>query len=128
MNSDLATAVITHRLGEDKHVADERWLEEVETLCGSMPVRRDRQVVRLVAGLTDTSAVMIRFDTQDQLRQWLESPVRHRRIQRLQPLFSGQDSSDISGGLHPGHPLTMLVVTGLVVFLMVYVVMPRCTG
>jgi hypothetical protein len=30
-------------------------------------------------------------------------------------------------GLHPGHPLTMLVVTGVVVLLMVYVVMPRYT-
>ena len=33
-----------------------------------------------------------------------------------------------SVGLHPEHPLTMLVVTGVVVLLMVYVVMPRTPG
>jgi len=173
MNSDLATAVITHRIGEDRHGACERWLEEVEPRRRSMPVRRDWQVVRPVAGLTDTCTAMIRFDTQHPPRQWMVSPHRHRRCKRLRPLFSGQDSSDISSSLapwfprgvqvqapvrrkhdrvtwsaicppatgapqpaepalnaialHPSHPLTMLAVTGGVVFLMVYVVMPRCT-
>ena len=38
----------------------------------------------------------------------------------VEPLLTGL-------GLHPSHPLTVLVVTGVVVFLMVYVVMPRYT-
>jgi len=169
----LATVVITHKLSEGKHAAYERWLQEVEPLCRAMPGHRDWQVVRPVPGLTDTYTVVIRFDTRDHLRQWMESPERHRLVKQLQPLFSDEDSSVISSGLdfwfprgaqaqapvrwkqylvtwsaiyplamgvpllvepaltgiglHPSHPLTMLVVTAVVVFLMVYVVMPRYT-
>lgn len=169
----LATVVITHKLSEGKHAAYERWLQEVEPLCRAMLGHRDWQLVRPVPGLTDTYTVVIRFDTRDHLRQWMESPERHRLVKQLQPLFSDEDSSVISSGLdfwfprgaqaqapvrwkqylvtwsaiyplamsvpllvepaltgiglHPSHPLTMLVVTAVVVFLMVYVVMPRYT-
>jgi len=168
-----ATVVITHRLREDKHAAYERWLEEVEPICKASPGHRDWQVVRPVPGLTDSYTVVIRFDTREHLRRWMESPERSRLIEKLQPLFAGEDSSFISSGLDfwfprgaqaqapvrwkqylvtwsaiyplalgvprvvepvlaqlgvpPSHALAMLVVTGVVVFLMVYVVMPRYT-
>lgn len=168
-----ATVVITHRLSDDKHAAYERWLEKVEPVCKAMPGHREWQVVRPVPGLTDTYTVVIRFDTREHLRQWMESPQRIQLVEELQPMFGGQDHSVISSGLdfwfprraqtqvpvrwkqylvtwsaiYPlalgvpvlvvpalerlglpsSHPLTMLVVTGMVVFLMVYVVMPRYT-
>ena len=168
-----ATAVITHRLREDKHAAYEQWLAEAEPICRASPGHRDWQVVRPVQGLTDSYTVVIRFDTRDHLRQWMDSPQRSRLIEKLQPLFADDDSFSISSGLDfwfprgaqaqapvrwkqylvtwsaiyplalgvplavepmlarlgvpPSHPLTMLAVTGVVVFLMVYVVMPHYT-
>jgi antibiotic biosynthesis monooxygenase (ABM) superfamily enzyme len=168
-----ATVVITHRLREGKHAAYERWLEEVEPICKASPGHRDWHVVRPVPGLTETYTVVIRFDTREHLRLWMESPERSRLIEKLQPLFAGEDSSSISSGLDfwfprgaraqapvrwkqylvtwsaiyplamgvplgvepvlarlgvpPNHALTMLAVTAVVVFLMVYVVMPRYT-
>jgi antibiotic biosynthesis monooxygenase (ABM) superfamily enzyme len=168
-----STVVITHRLREDKHAAYERWLEKVEPICKASPGHRDWTVVRPVPGLTDTYTVVIRFETKEHLRQWMESPQRRRLIEELQPLFADEDSSSISSGLDfwfprgaqaqvpvrwkqylatwsaiyplalgvplvvepvlarlgapPSHAFTVLVVTAVVVFLMVYVVMPRYT-
>ena len=168
-----ATVVVSHRLGEDKHAAYERWLQELEPICRAMPGFRAWQVVRPSPGSADTYTVVIRFDTREHLRQWMESPQRIARVEQLQPLFGEQDHSVISSGLdfwfprraqtpvpvrwkqflvtwsaifplalftpklvvpalgqvglHPDHPLTVLLVTGIVVFMMVYVVMPRYT-
>jgi hypothetical protein len=126
-----------------------------------------------VPGLTDSYTVVIRFDSREHLRQWMESPQRIRLVEELQPMFGKEDESVISSGLdfwfprraqtpvpvrwkqalvtwsaiyplamgvpllvvpalarlglHPDHPLTMLVVTFVVVCLMVYVVMPHYT-
>jgi antibiotic biosynthesis monooxygenase (ABM) superfamily enzyme len=169
-----ATVVITHRLRAEKHAAYERWLEEVEPICRASPGHREWNVIRPVPGLTDTYTVVIRFDTREHLRQWMESPQRHRLVKQLHPLFEGEAGSVISSGLDfwfprgdqaqapvrwkqylvtwsaifplafgvplvvepvlerlgapPSHAFTMLVVTGVVVFLMVYVVMPRYTN
>lgn len=168
-----ATVVINHRLGEDRHAVYEGWLQKVEPVCRAMSGFQAWQVVRPVPGLTDTYTVVIRFDTREHLRQWMESPQRIRLIEELHPLLGDESESVISSGLdfwfprraetpvpvrwkqflvtwsaifplalgtpmlvvpalarvglHPDHPLTMLVVTGVVVFLMVYVVMPRYT-
>ena len=168
-----ATVVVSHRLGEDKHAAYERWLQELEPICRAMPGFRAWQVVRPSPGSADTYTVVIRFDTREHLRQWMESPQRIRLVEELQPMFGKEDESVISSGLdfwfprraqtpvpvrwkqalvtwsaiyplamgvpllvvpalarlglHPDHPLTMLVVTFVVVCLMVYVVMPHYT-
>lgn len=182
MNTDTAaakakdqgsTVVINHRLRADKHAAYERWLEEIEPVCRSSPGHLDWHVVRPVPGLTDTYTVVIRFDTREHLRHWMESADRARLIEKVRPLFAGGDDFSISSGLdfwfprgaqakvpvrwkqylvtwsaiYPlvlvvpwvltpvlgdlglpaNHFLTTLVVTGVVVYLMVYVVMPRYT-
>ena len=168
-----ATVVVSHRLRKDKHAAYERWLQELEPVCRAMPGFKSWQVVRPVPGISDAYTVVIRFDTREHLRHWMESPQRIARVEQLHPLFGAEDHSVISSGLdfwfprraqtpvpvrwkqflvtwsaifplalftpmwvvpalariglHPDHPLTVLLVTGIVVFLMVYVVMPRYT-
>ncbi len=169
-----ATVVITHRLRENKQAEYERWLEEIAPLCKASPGHLDWHIVRPIPGLTETYTVIIRFDTEEHLRGWMESPTRARLIEKVQPLFVTGDDFFISSGLdfwftpagakakipvrwkqflvtwsaiyplalstpfvvspimhYLGVPdnrfLTTLPVTGLVVFLMVYVVMPRYT-
>jgi antibiotic biosynthesis monooxygenase (ABM) superfamily enzyme len=124
--------------------------------------------------LTGTYTVIIRFDTEANLRTWMASSTRARLIEKAQPLFEKGDDFFVSSGLdfwftpagakaqvpvrwkqylvtwsaiYPlalcvpmmvtpilarfslaeSRLLTTLVVTGTVVFLMVYVVMPRYT-
>jgi len=169
-----ATVVITHRLRQDKQAEYERWVEEISPLCKAAPGYLDWHIIRPIAGLTDTYTVIIRFDTEPHLRQWMESPTRASLIDKARPLFVADDDYVISSGLdfwftptssgakvpvrwkqylltwsaiYPlvlGVPLMVmpvlsalgladnqlfstLAITGVVVFLMVYVVMPRYT-
>lgn len=169
-----ATVVITHRIRRDRQADYECWLDEIAPLCKASPGHLDWHIVRPIEGLTETYTVIIRFDTQAHLQQWMESTTRARLIEKVQSFFVTQDDFYISSGLDfwftPAgakaripvrwkqflatwsaiYPLVLLTplillpllhrlglpdnryldtlfVTGFVVFLMVYVVMPRYT-
>jgi len=169
-----ATVVITHRVREGRHAEYENWLDEIAPLCKASPGHLDWHIVRPISGLTETYTVIIRFDTEAHLQQWMESPARAYLIEKVRPLFVTGDDFFVSSGLDfwftPGgakakvpvrwkqylvtwsaiyplvlgvplivmpalrrigapdnHLLSTLAVTGTVVFLMVYVVMPRYT-
>ncbi|HJV33990.1 antibiotic biosynthesis monooxygenase [Geomonas sp.] len=169
-----ATVVITHRVRENKQTEYERWLEEIAPLCKASPGHLDWHIVRPIPGLTGTFTIIIRFNTETHLREWMESPTRARLIEKVRPLLMTDDDFFISSGLDfwftpagakakvpvrwkqylvtwsaiyplalcvplvvtpilqdisiPDNRLiTTLVVTGVIVFLMVYVVMPRYT-
>lgn len=169
-----ATAVITHRVRDDKHADYEGWLNDIAPLCRACPGHLDWHIVHPIPGLTHTYTVIVRFDTKAHLQEWMETSTRSRLIERVRPLLVTGDDYTISSGLdfwfagvggtakvpvrwkqylvtwsaiyplvlgvplvvipalrHLGVPnnhfLTALAVTGAVVFLMVYVVMPRYT-
>lgn len=173
-HGDGATVVITHRVRSDKQAEYEHWLEEIAPLCRVSPGHLDWHIVRPIPGVTETYTVIIRFDTTEHLKNWMESRERERLIEKVQPLFVGADDFYISSGLdfwftpagarakvpvrwkqymitwsaiYPlalgvpfvvapilrlvgvptSLPLTTLIVTAVVVFLMVYIVMPRYT-
>jgi antibiotic biosynthesis monooxygenase (ABM) superfamily enzyme len=169
-----ATVVITHSVRRDRHADYETWLEEIAPLCKASPGHLDWHIVRPIPGLSETYTIIIRFDTETHLREWMASPTRTRLIEKVQPLFVTGDDFFVSSGLDfwfsPAgakarvpvrwkqylvtwsaiYPLVLLApmvvtpvlerlgvpnsrfittfaVTGIVVFLMVYVVMPRYT-
>lgn len=169
-----ATAVITHRIHSDKHADYEQWLGEIAPICRASPGHLDWHVVRPIMSITDIYTIIIRFDTIDNLTQWMHSSERDRLIKKASHLFAGADDFYIKSGLDfwftpsgskaqipvrwkqylitwsaiyplalgvpffvspllrfidaPNNaPLSTLVVTAVVVFLMVYVVMPRYT-
>lgn len=169
-----ATVVITHRVREGKHAEYEAWLSEISPLGKASPGQLDWNIVRPISGLSETYTVVMRFDSTAHLRQWMDSPVRARLIEKVRPLLVTGDDFFISSGLDfwftPGtakakvpvrwkqylvtwsaiYPLvlavplivtpvlrqinapqnrflTVFAVTGTVVFLMVYVIMPRYT-
>jgi antibiotic biosynthesis monooxygenase (ABM) superfamily enzyme len=173
-HNEGATVVITNRVSTGKRREYEAWLEEIAPLCKASPGHLDWNIVRPIPGLTETYTVIIRFDTSEHLRAWIDSPVRERLIKKLQPLLAAADDFYISSGLdfwftpsgakagvpvrwkqflltwsaiYPlafavplivlpalqrigipaWPPIAALTVTGVVVFLMVYIVMPRYT-
>lgn len=169
-----ATAVITHQVRDDRHPEYEEWMREIGPLCMAAPGHLDLHIVRPVPGLTETFTIIIRFDTDEHLRQWVASATRNHMIDKVRPLLVAGDDVVISSGLdfwftpQQAHakipikwkqflvtwsaiyPLVILVTTlvapglrdlglpqnryvdtliisGIVVFLMVYIVMPRYT-
>lgn len=94
-----ATVVITHRVRPDQHDGYGRWLQEISPLCQAWPGYLDTHIVRPIPGLTDTYAIIIRFDTESHLRQWMGSPARQRLIAQAQPLLAADDAFEIRSGL-----------------------------
>lgn len=169
-----ATVVITHNVQADKVAAYEAWLDEIAPRCQASQGHLDWHIVRPIVGRTSIYRVIIRFDSEENLRGWMLSPLRAQLISKAQPFFVHGDDYTISSdldfwfapanakppvpvrwkqylvtwsaiyplvmsvplivlpllgllGLDHHRWLTTLVMTGTVVFLMVYVVMPRYT-
>lgn len=171
---DGATVVITHKLRENVQDEYERWIEKIEPLGRASSGYLDSNIIRPIPGLTETYTVIIRFDSEKNLRNWMKSPVRARLIEEVRPFLATDDDFYINSGLdflfsqtgakakvpvrwkqylvtwsviYPlslsmpflinpvlhqigvpnNRPITSLVITGIIVFLMVYVIMPRYT-
>lgn len=167
-----ATVVISHAVREGRQADYERWLDEISPLCKASPGYLDWHMVRPIPGLTTTYAVIVRFDTEVHLAQWMQSPDRTRLIEKVKPLLERGDDYRVHSGFEfwfapanaktparwkqflvtwsaifplvfgvtslvvpalqhlgapPSRPLSTLLITGAVVWLMVYVVMPRYT-
>jgi antibiotic biosynthesis monooxygenase (ABM) superfamily enzyme len=169
-----ATVVITHRVSDQQQAAYEAWLAEIGPVCKASQGLLDWHIIRPIAGLTHTYTVIIRYDTQQNLKLWIESQARQQLIHKIEKLLADKESVQINSGLEflfnpagakPGMPVRWkqflitwsaifplvvcipllllpllrsldvpstawsdtLFITGVVVFLMVYVVMPRYT-
>jgi uncharacterized protein len=169
-----ATVVITQRVRAGQQAAYEAWLGEVSPIAKSYEGFMDWQLIRPVAGVTATYTIILRFDTRDNLQNWMYSEERKRFIDQVRPLLAADDDFFIRSGLdfwftpegaqakvpvrwkqfvltwsaiYPLSLLTSLVivplvrlagvpqdryfealyVSGIIVFFMVYLVMPRYT-
>jgi len=94
-----STVVIHHRVHRDQQVGYEAWLNEIAPLCQAAPGHLDWQIIRPIAGLSESYSVVIRFDTQEHLRQWMESEARQRLIRQVRPLLAVDDAYRIHSGL-----------------------------
>lgn len=94
-----ATAVITHRVRDTQHDEYERWLQTILPVVSAAPGFLDAQVIRPVRGLTDRYTVILRFDCEDDLRNWLQSPARLKLIESAMPILSQGDSYTIHSGV-----------------------------
>lgn len=169
-----ASAVITHRVSADQQPAYEQWLQEIGPVCKASAGMLDWHLIRPIAGYTDTYTVVIRYDSEQHLKQWMASDIRQQLIAKVEKLLGAKDSYQIKSGLDfwfaaetgkvllpvrwkqflltwsaifplvSGVSLLMIpvmdevgipdnrflhtfLITGVVVLLMVYVVMPRYT-
>ena len=171
--SDTVTLVIQHDVRRDATAPYESWLKDIAQEGQRFPGHLGVNVIR-PHGATTPYTVVLRFDSHDHLRDWVESDVRRRLIERARPLLRSQESLEIQTGLEYWFtpptakpmrarpykqflitlsaifPLTLLVpwvlqpliaavpwlqwpparafvCAVLIVFLMVYLIMPRYT-
>jgi len=169
-----ATVVITHRVHHGQQTGYEEWLNEIGPICRASKGLVDWQIIRPISGVTATYTVIIRYDTRENLQNWMDSEDRKRLIEKVRPLLATDDDFFIRSGLDfwftpegakakipvrwkqflitwsAIYPLVLLVpliiipllrllglpqsryldtlfITGTVVSLMVYLVMPRYT-
>lgn len=94
-----ATVVISHRVRDGQHAAYDKWLNEIGPEVRASAGHIDWQIVRPIAGVTSTYTVIIRFDSPENLKRWMESPERKRLIADAQPLLATGDDFFIRSGL-----------------------------
>jgi len=99
MEVEGATVVISHHILDDKHQAYEDWLNEIGPICRSSVGNIDWQIIRPIPTLTDSYTVIVRFDTIDNLKNWMESHDRKRLIAKISPLLLKDDNYFIKSGL-----------------------------
>jgi uncharacterized protein len=99
MTEDGATVVITHRVRDGQEAAYEDWLAEIGPVSRRSAGQLDWQIVRPVAGLTNTYTVIIRFDTREHLEGWMKSDQRRRLIERARPILAVDDDFRVRSGL-----------------------------
>jgi antibiotic biosynthesis monooxygenase (ABM) superfamily enzyme len=174
MENQGATVVISHQIKEGKQKEYDEWLEEIGPICRSFKGNIDWQIIRPIPNLTFIYTVVIRFDTIENLKVWMESNTRKNLIEKAKPLFATDDKFYIKSGLdflflsEQGNqkapvrwkqylatwsaifPLSMIIplivlpilkalhfpenrflnsffISGTIVFIMVYLLMPRYT-
>ena len=174
MKKQGASVVINHQILEGKQQEYEAWLNEIGPLCRNYEGHIDWQIICPVPNVTFTYTVILRFDSIENLKNWMHSQDRKNLINKVRPLLAKGDDYQINSGLdflfapkeETGKapvkwkqflvtwsaifPLVLftplavlpllglfhisgnryvdtLFVTGIIVFLMVYVIMPHYT-
>lgn len=99
MQNQGASVVVTHHILEGKHQEYEDWLGEIGPICRRSAGNIDLQIIRPIRNLTFTYTVIIRYDTIKNLRNWMESDVRKKLIEKANPLLAMGDKYIIKSGL-----------------------------
>ncbi|TDO82852.1 hypothetical protein EV143_102112 [Flavobacterium chryseum] len=99
MENQGASVVINHHIVNGKQQQYEDWLNEIGPICRSFTGFIDWQIIRPIPNLTFNYTIIIRFDTIENLRNWMESNERKILIEKARPIFSGDDKYLIRSGL-----------------------------
>jgi antibiotic biosynthesis monooxygenase (ABM) superfamily enzyme len=99
MEKEGATVVITHHVIEGKQQEYENWLDEIGPICRSFEGHIDWQIIRPIPTLTYSYMVIIRFDTIENLKYWMESKDRKHLIEKIRPFLMKDDNYSIKSGL-----------------------------
>ncbi|WP_114820039.1 antibiotic biosynthesis monooxygenase [Chryseobacterium sp. KLBC 52] len=99
MENQGASVVITHHILDGKQPQYEKWLDEIIPITRHSEGFIDLQIVRPIPDLTFVYTVIIRFDTINHLKNWMESEDRKELIGKASPFFRKNDHYQIRSGL-----------------------------
>lgn len=99
MENQGASVVINHQILDGKQKQYEDWLNEICPICRSFTGNIDWQIIRPIPNLTFIYTVIIRFDTIENLKNWMESEERKNLIQKAKPFLAKGDKYLIQSGL-----------------------------
>lgn len=99
MENQGASVVINHHILNGKQQQYEDWLNEIGPVCRSFTGHIDWQIIRPIADLTFSYTVIIRFDSIENLKNWMESEERKQLIEKAKPFLAKDDRYVIKSGL-----------------------------
>lgn len=105
MENQGASVVINHHILDGRQKQYEDWLDDIGTICRNSAGNIDWQIIRPIPNLTFNYTVIIRFDTIENLRNWMESDQRKKLIEKAKPFFARNDDYYIKSGLDFLFPL-----------------------
>ena len=100
-----ASVVINHHILNGKQEQYESWLDEIGLTSRNAVGNIDWQVIRPIPNLTFNYTIIIRFDTIENLKNWMESDQREYLIEKAKPFFAKDDNYFIKSGLDFLFPL-----------------------
>jgi uncharacterized protein len=92
------TSIIRHTVKGGHQDDYEKWLREIVPVASKFPGHRGVNVIRPSPG-GSSYAVVLHFDSIDNLRAWLDSAERRRLIAKVLPNLVGDDDVEITTGL-----------------------------
>ncbi|RVT74964.1 antibiotic biosynthesis monooxygenase [Flavobacterium sufflavum] len=99
MENQGASVVINHYILDGKQKQYEDWLNEIGPICRSFAGNIDWQIIRPIPNLTFNYTIIIRFDTIENLKNWMESKERKSLIEKVKPFMAKDDKYLIKSGL-----------------------------
>lgn len=130
------TGVIRRTVRHGKEGEFEEWLKGVVGDAARFPGNLGTNIMRPASKARPEYIIIFRFDTYQHLQDWETSEVRHRWVERVQPLISGETQIHHLTGLEywftvpdhqEGHPpprYKMALVTWLALAPVVMLVQP----
>lgn len=99
INSNSAvTTIIVQRPYRENVQAYENWLNKIIPMAQTAPGHRGVNVIR-PQGQSDEYTIVLHFETEVYLRDWLSSDTRRRLIDEVRPLLNEDERIDIRTGL-----------------------------
>jgi antibiotic biosynthesis monooxygenase (ABM) superfamily enzyme len=95
---DMVTAVIKHPVRSGGEAEYEEWLKKITPVAKRFPGHRGIEFIRPPGG-SGTYTVMLRFDTEEHLQEWLRSATRRQFIEEVEPLLKRGEQIEIKTGL-----------------------------
>ena len=99
MENQGATVVITHHVIDAKQQVYEAWLNEIGPICRRSTGNIDWQVIRPIPNFSFAFTIILRYDTLENLKQWVESTERARLVEKVKPVLMKDDKYLVKSGL-----------------------------
>lgn len=102
-----ASSVIETRVKPGAEAAYRTWRHRIAAALSTAPGFQGYRFEPPVPGVRDTWLAVVRFDTEAELRAWLDSPDRLRLLQEAEPLTSDSSARTVESGFEQWLPETL---------------------
>jgi uncharacterized protein len=92
---DIVTAVVSHRVRPGREDEFMAWQDRVEKAEEKFPGFMGSELFKPVPGVQENWVVLFRFDTQEHLRQWMDSETRQKLLKEGEQHVASYDVRQI---------------------------------